>query len=149
TSGTTTKPKRIQKSAVQIFAELSALASTFDAVPRTFVSTVPSYHLFGLLFWALLPLRLGARVVDRPVLFAHEIAAAIDEYDARVLVSTPTHLRSLVDVSMPSGVTVISSGARLAPELQVQLSLRHGWTVVDVFGSSETGGVATRTSPLV
>jgi hypothetical protein len=43
---------------------------------------------------------------------------------------------------------VITSGARMPPELHMSLATGHGWQITDVLGSTETGGIATRTHPM-
>jgi acyl-coenzyme A synthetase/AMP-(fatty) acid ligase len=47
---------------------------------------------------------------------------------------------------MPRASRVFSSGAPLPPSVAEQLKLRFGWTITEVFGSTETGGIAWRES---
>lgn len=130
-----------------LMAELEVLAA---AIPKAtaVLSTVPLSHLYGLLWGALLPLKMGARIVSHEALLPAELAAVIAREGVDLLVSTPAHLRAMRDVDMPRGLRVISSGARLPSELQMGLTDRHGWKVTDVLGSTETGGIATREHPL-
>jgi acyl-coenzyme A synthetase/AMP-(fatty) acid ligase/3-hydroxymyristoyl/3-hydroxydecanoyl-(acyl carrier protein) dehydratase len=112
------------------------------------LSTVPLSHLYGLLFGALLPLRSGARIVSHAALLPVDIAALIEREAVDLLISTPAHLRAMADTAMPRGLRVISSGARLPPELHISLAAGHGWQITDVLGTTETGGIATRQHPI-
>lgn len=147
TSGTTGQPKYITKSLAQLWAELEILASVFAPARRLF-STVPLSHLYGLLFGALLPLRMGATIVDDEALLPVDVAAVIEREAVDLMVSTPLHLRAMAATVMPRGLRVVSSGARLDPALHMALVSGPAWQVTDVLGSTETGGIATRGHPL-
>lgn len=149
TSGSTAAPRRFVKSARALLGEVEALYRTFGDAPATFLATVPPQHLYGLLFGILLPLRRGATVVDAPTLFPEDVLAALRTHEVTVLVSTPTHLRALTTLPRPwpRGLTVLTSSAPLPPALHESLAREQGWIVHDVFGSTETGGVATRSKP--
>jgi acyl-coenzyme A synthetase/AMP-(fatty) acid ligase/3-hydroxymyristoyl/3-hydroxydecanoyl-(acyl carrier protein) dehydratase len=146
TSGTTAAPKRFEKTAQGLLGEVVALAATFASLKGAFVCTVPTFHLYGLLFGVLLPLRLGRPIVDARPLFARDVAATLSE-GVGVLVATPAHLRAFVGAPMPKSKVAISSGGRLEAPLHFELARSLGWTVYDVLGSTETGGIATRASP--
>jgi len=147
TSGTTERPRYVTKSMVQLLAELDVLATIIP--PATCVlSTVPSSHLYGLLFGALLPLRFGARIVSHEALLPADVAAIITREAVDLMISTPAHLRAMADAEMPRGLRVITSGARMPGELHMSLATGHGWQITDVLGSTETGGIATRHHPM-
>ncbi len=148
TSGTTAHPKAAEKSAREILGEVEALATTFASLPSSFLCSVPHHHLFGLLFGLLLPLRLGRANVDSIPLFPHDVARLVEAHGVKTLISTPAHLRSFVGAEMPEKLFVVSSGAPLLAELHLELAFRHQWTTYDVLGSTETGGIATRATPL-
>ncbi len=147
TSGTTERPRYVEKAMEQLLAELDALATVF-APARCVMSTVPLSHLYGLLFGALLPLRTGARIVSHEALLPADVAAILEREQVDLLISTPAHLRAMAEEPMPRGLRVITSGARMPAELHMSLVTGHGWQVTDVFGSTETGGIATRTHPM-
>jgi acyl-coenzyme A synthetase/AMP-(fatty) acid ligase len=148
TSGTTAAPKRIEKTARGLLSEVEALATTFASLDSAFLCAVPTFHIYGLLFGVLLPLRLGKALVDERPLFPRDVAAALARPDVGVLVATPAHLRSFLGTAMPKSKVAISSGARLDPAVHFELARELQWTVHDVLGSTETGGIATRSSPL-
>ena len=147
TSGTTERPRYVAKAMAQLLAELDALSTAFPTA-RCVLSTVPLSHLYGLLFGALLPLRFGARIVSHGALLPADIAALVEREGVDLLVSTPAHLRAMADVAMPRGLRVITSGARMPPELHMSLAAGHGWQITDVLGTTETGGIATRQHPM-
>ncbi|CAN5901709.1 xanthomonadin biosynthesis 3-hydroxybenozate--AMP ligase XanA2 [soil metagenome] len=147
TSGTTERPRYIEKTMAQLLAELDVLATLF-APATCMMSTVPLSHLYGLLFGALLPLKLGAKIVSHEALLPADVATVIEREGVDLMISTPAHLRAMADAPMPRGLRVVTSGARMPGELHVGLTTAHGWQVTDVLGSTETGGIATRTHPL-
>lgn len=147
TSGTTGVPRHVVKAMAQLTGEVDVLA-TILAPARAVLSTVPLSHLYGLLFGVLLPLRQGSAIVSHDALYLPaDVAAVIEAETVDRLVSTPAHLRALAEAAMPAGLHVVSSGGRLPPDLHLALAARHGWHVTDVLGSTETGGVATRSHP--
>lgn len=147
TSGTTAQPRYVDKTPEQLLRELDVLARVV-APARCTMSTVPLSHLYGLLFGCLVPLRHGARVVSHEALLPAEVARVIEREGVDLLLSTPAHLRAMLEARMPRGLRVISSGAHLPPELFLGLGATHQWQVTEVLGSTETGGIATRTDPM-
>lgn len=152
TSGTTGRPERYEKTAAQLLGEARVLGPLLDLGPECVVlSTVPLHHLYGLLFGLLAPLQAGARMVDdvaaEPARFhPHRVAAAVDEFGVTHLVTIPAHIRSLVDaaVPLPGLRAVVSSAAFLPRAWAAQLEELCGARVLDVLGSTETGGIAIR-----
>ena len=147
TSGTTERPKYVAKTMAQLVDELDVLARAVP-VARCVMSTVPLSHLYGLLFGALLPLRFGARMVSHDALLPADVGAVIERTAVDLLVSTPAHLRAMAAAPMPRGLRVLTSGARMPPELHAALATHHDWQITDILGSTETGGIATRPHPL-
>jgi acyl-CoA synthetase (AMP-forming)/AMP-acid ligase II/3-hydroxymyristoyl/3-hydroxydecanoyl-(acyl carrier protein) dehydratase len=147
TSGTTERPKYVEKTMAHLLGELDVLARVI-APARCVLSTVPLSHLYGLLFGALLPLRTGARIASHDALLPADVAAVIEREGVDLMISTPAHLRAMANAPMPRGLRVISSGARMPADLHMRLALDHGWHVTDVLGSTETGGIATRDQPV-
>lgn len=146
TSGTTDSPKVVAKTTAQLASELATLAQVVPVATCT-MSTVPLSHLYGLLWGALLPLRIGARIASHAALLPADVRQVLDHEAVDLLISTPAHLRAMVAVVMPRHLRVISSGARLDAELHTSLARTHAWQVTDVFGSTETGGIAERSDP--
>lgn len=148
TSGSTGEAALHPKTAGQLLGEVEVLAAHLG-VPEgvRLVATIPAHHVYGLLFSVLLPLRRGGAFNDDAPLFVEAVAARVREASASVLVSVPAHLRTLADAPGGSWAglrTTVSSGAPL-PEATAQVwDARHGLGITEVFGSTETGGIAWR-----
>jgi acyl-coenzyme A synthetase/AMP-(fatty) acid ligase len=147
TSGSTGEHRACAKTGAQLFGEVATLLAAFPQTAGARVlSVVPAHHIYGLLFGILLPTcgggafhRDGPRDVDG---LAEALRAGVD-----VLVSVPAHLRSLRFVEadvLPKIARVFSSGAPLPADTATDLDQRAGWTVTEVLGSTETGGIAWR-----
>lgn len=159
TSGSTGEHQRHPKTAGQLFAEALILAEHFGLAGAGLggegagrvrvVGTVPSHHIYGLLFTVLVPLVSGGSFSRETPLHAGVVRATLIEEHADVLVSVPAHLRALkiLDVGqLPPLVRVFSSGAPLPPDTAKLLRARFGLAVTEVLGSTETGGIASRVS---
>jgi acyl-coenzyme A synthetase/AMP-(fatty) acid ligase len=148
TSGTTGTPKILRKTAGQLVREATELARTFDLAGTRVLCTVPPHHIYGLLFGVLVPLVADATIVATAALHAEVVVAAIDRFGADVVASTPAQLRAMAvleDRALARLRRLFSSGAPLAPDTAAMLRDRLGVVPTEVFGSSETGGIATRT----
>lgn len=111
------------------------------------VATVPPQHMYGLEFSILLPLLGHASVCAGKPFFAADIDAALRSVpEPRVLVTTPVHLRTLLDSghALPPVAGIVSATAPLARELAQATEARFGAPVQEVFGSTETCVIAHR-----
>ncbi|MFC5524179.1 AMP-binding protein [Rhodanobacter ginsengisoli] len=111
------------------------------------VATVPPQHMYGMEMSVLLPL-LGEYGVHtgRPF-FPADVAAALAEVPSpRLLVTTPVHLRALVEsgIALPRIAAIVSATAPLPLELARVAEQRFGGPVLEVFGSTETCVFASR-----
>jgi acyl-CoA synthetase (AMP-forming)/AMP-acid ligase II len=143
TSGTTGQPRFVTKTMDQLLHENAAVAAAFSTV-RCTLSTVPLSHMYGLTFGALLPLRIGARIVSHDALLPGDLATCLTREAVDFLISTPAHLRAMAAAAMPRGLRVLSSAARLPAELATALADAHAWQITELIGSTETGAIATR-----
>ncbi|MEP6503869.1 MAG: AMP-binding protein [Betaproteobacteria bacterium] len=110
-------------------------------------ATVTHQHIYGLLFRVLWPLAAGRPFAAERLVFNEEIAQHID--GPAVLVASPAHLRRLPEAlgwsAARAGLrAVFSSGGPLPPEAAESALALLGVAPVEVYGSSETGGVAWR-----
>lgn len=148
TSGSTGEPLAIGKTLSQLDREVRALEQAFgDRVAGTVVhGTVSHQHIYGLLFRVLWPLASGRPVAPRG--FHHEaLVAALD--GPAVLVSSPAHLKRLPEALDWSHARaclrmVFSSGGALPAQAAGNVTRLLGQAPVEVYGSSETGGIAWR-----
>jgi acyl-coenzyme A synthetase/AMP-(fatty) acid ligase len=150
TSGSTgvprANPKRWDKLAIST-GHNDALLRTLAGGDYHVVATVPPQHMYGLEFSVLLPLFGHASVCAAKPFFAADIEASLRELpEPRMLVTTPVHLRALLDSGQPlprlSGI--VSATAPLDRELAREAEARYGAPVQEVFGSTETCVIAHR-----
>jgi acyl-coenzyme A synthetase/AMP-(fatty) acid ligase len=115
------------------------------------VATVPPQHMYGLETSVLLPLLAGFGVHSGKPLLPADVAAALAGLPApRVLVTTPVHLRALVEssVAFPDIAIIVSATAPLDQDLAMRAEKRLGASLVEFFGSTETCVIATRRTAL-
>lgn len=153
TSGSSGEPEAIDKRLAQLDAEVHTLQATFgervDAcgVP-TVVATVSHQHIYGLLFVVLWSLAAGRPFLSRRLDYLEALPAAL-RGGPGALVASPAHLRRVPAepaLAQAGGRlrAVFCSGGPLPPEAASECLLRLGHSPIEVFGSSETGGVAWR-----
>jgi acyl-CoA synthetase (AMP-forming)/AMP-acid ligase II len=117
------------------------------AEPACVWSTVSHQHIYGLLFRVLWPLAAGRPFVNERIDYPEQIAQRLA--GRAVLVSSPAHLGRLPqglewDGANAALQAVFSSGGPLDAEAAESVLGVLGVAPVEVYGSSETGGVAWR-----
>lgn len=151
TSGSSGTPVGIVKRLSQLFDEVAALAQCFD--PRLgdaqVCTTVSHQHIYGLLFGVLWPLACGRPFAAQRLAFSEDIVAQLSKDGAHVLIASPAHLKRLPERLAWGGAratlrAVFSSGGPLPDEALPSCLGLLGQTPIEVYGSSETGGVAWR-----
>jgi acyl-coenzyme A synthetase/AMP-(fatty) acid ligase len=103
------------------------------------VATVPAQHMYGLESSVILPLRNAHALHAARPFYPDDVRAALRELPGeRVLVTTPVHLRSLLDsaVKLPSLRLIICATAPLSFDLARQSE--------EIYGFTEAGQVASR-----
>jgi len=146
TSGSTGRPKPYPKT-WQAFAlgcaqNLQALAGLWPpgTLPAV-LATVPPQHMYGMEMSVILPLFGEVAIDDGRPLFPQDVAQALAALPApRLLVTTPVHLRVLVDsaVPMPPVAGMVSATAPLPQDLARAAEAHFGGEMREVFGSTET-----------
>jgi len=152
TSGTTSARKLVPKTLRQLDEELEAQERAFGERlgAAQVVSTVTHQHLYGLLFHVLWPLSAGRVLHGHRCLHPAEIASRVEAAPGgAVLVSAPVHLQRLATHTGLARLAgrvreVFSSGGPLDPESADALERALGRAPVEVYGSTETGGIAWR-----
>lgn len=145
TSGSTGEPKAVVKALPQIEAELRVLHSLWGEklAGTRVVATVSHQHIYGLLFRVLLPLCSGAALARDLFDYPEQVLGAAGP--ERVLVSSPALLKRLGNGLAPAGYRLIfSSGGLLPFSAARQSAALLGTWPIEVYGSTETGGVAWR-----
>lgn len=151
TSGSTGAPQAIPKRLGQLAAEVATLEDLFGARlgDGKVIATVSHQHIYGLLFKVLWPLATGRAMHARQCMYPEELAAACAAH-ASVIISSPAHLKRLTDSifvkTLPQHTVraVFSSGGPLARDVALQWADLLGQAPIEVYGSSETGGIAWR-----
>ncbi|TAL82865.1 MAG: acyl-CoA synthetase [Rhodanobacter sp.] len=150
TSGSTGSPTAHAKTwgnlHVGTTGNLAMLAATLGD-RFTVIATVPAQHMYGIEMSVLLPLLGRIEVHAGRPLLPGDIAVALAEVSApRVLVTTPVHLRALVEsgIELPPLTGLVSATAPLPVALASLAERRFGAPLLEVFGSTETCVFASR-----
>ena len=151
TSGTTGEPKAVYKRFLQFENELFELVKVFgnDWVNRKVYSTVNHHHIYGLLFTALLPIATGLPFRRHRIDFPTELANIAGE--AAVIASSPAFLKRLSaetdkPIDFKCTPIIYSSGGPLPEEVARKACELTGFWTMEIYGSTETGGIAYRQS---
>lgn len=150
TSGSTGAPKAIPKQYVQLTSELTTLETQFGALVdgAAVLATVSHHHIYGLLFRVLWPLMAGRAIEAHGYVHPETLAPALAARPC-VLVASPAQLKRLPPHLDWSGGArqlraVFSSGGVLDADAAGHVVALLRRAPVEVYGSSETGGVAWR-----
>jgi acyl-CoA synthetase (AMP-forming)/AMP-acid ligase II len=150
TSGSTGAPTPIPKRMSQLASEVAALERQFGAAlgEADIVSTVSHQHIYGLLFRVLWPLAEGRAIHAQRHEFPETLAGSLSARPS-VLLASPAHLKRLPGHLDWRGAAsrlraVFSSGGMLEREACLHAAALLGQAPIEVYGSSETGGVAWR-----
>lgn len=147
TGGSTGKPRLWSKTPLNLFGEALHLAETFRIGPSDrILATVPSQHIYGLLGSVLLPFVASAQVLRRTYTFPQEILSAWQSEAVTTLVGVPIHYRALRsgDLRRCSLRLALSSAAPLDAGDASFFREKTGLAITEIYGSTETGGIATR-----
>ena len=150
TSGSTGKPQGHSMSFGRMHQCAMAEAERMWDIaggPCSVVGTVSPQHMFGLEATVLLPILGGGQFSARQPFFPADVASALAELpEPRLLVSTPFHLRKLMDaqITLPRVSAVLSATAPLSLELAKEVEAQLNAPMLEIYGSTETGALATR-----
>jgi acyl-coenzyme A synthetase/AMP-(fatty) acid ligase len=169
TSGSSGTPKAIIKTFEQLIKETLVLDETFSKAyvtqtkyaeqaeqKRLFMSTVSHQHIYGLLFKMLWPIWSGSNVYLNVFSYPEHLAQKIttlqtNEHKAQnvFLVSSPAYFNRLVEdnvlVDIKDNLSMLfSSGGPLHEDVAIKLKNCLDVAPTEVFGSTETGGIAWR-----
>ncbi|WP_305067775.1 AMP-binding protein [Luteibacter sp. Sphag1AF] len=150
TSGSTGKPKPNVKTWGSFHASNLGNVERMTGIaggPFHVVATVPPQHMYGMEMSVVMPLFSDVSVhADRPF-FPADVAQALASVPSpRILVTTPVHLRALVesDIQLPELAAFVSATAPMPVELARAAEQRFGAPLHEVFGSTETCVFASR-----
>ncbi|MBZ9780973.1 acyl-CoA synthetase family protein [Pseudomonas sp. REP124] len=153
TSGSSGEPKRIEKTLRQLINEVEALERLWgaDLGPACIIGSVATQHIYGLLFRVLWPLCAGRTFVRKQLAFPEDLQRASREHPAFAWVASPALLKRMGDnldwPALSAVRRVFSSGGALPADAAQSLHQRLNQWPTEIFGSSETGGIAWRQGP--
>ncbi|MEZ8689894.1 AMP-binding protein [Vibrio splendidus] len=145
TSGSSGTPKAIDKTLEHLDIEIAQLDKNWgDLLKSNRVhSTVSHQHIYGLLFRILWPLCSGVPFARHNLEYPEQILSHANKQS--VLISSPALLKRLKHETQSAQLTgVFSSGGPLPTESAHQALNLLGHLPIEVFGSTETGGIAFR-----
>ena len=154
TSGSTGQPmphgKRWGLLVTNIQSEAQRIAQTLgrpDLRGVTIVGTVPAHHMYGFESTVLIAMLGGAACAAERPCYPQDVARVLASVPRpRVLVTTPLHLKTLLDdgIALPQVDLTVSATAPLSPQLAARAEAALGAPLMEIYGCTEAGQVATR-----
>lgn len=147
TSGSTGKPKAVPQRMKEFEEDNAFIISKWgeEFTDRKLLTTVSQHHIYGFLFGISLPFTLGCPFRRNRVEFPEEFEKLTDV--SYILIATPAFLKRTVEVEEKlymKNVWIFTSGGAVSPELAVQTEKVFGFCPLEVYGSTETSGIAYR-----
>ena len=150
TSGSTGAPVPYPKTwgkLVRCVRDGAARLGFADGRSHAVLATVPPQHMYGFESSVLLALQSGgALCAERPFYPADVCGALAALPRPRALISTPIHLRALLasQTELAPADLIVSATAPLSPELAHEAEQRFQAPLLEIYGSTESGQLATR-----
>lgn len=149
TSGSSGTAKIVAKTAKQMWLEAKALADTLplDIVDLTVLGSVSVQHLYGLTFRIMLPLVKGWRIGRFQQQYP-EFLVAESRHQPSLWIASPALLSHLnlqgqawKKLSLKG---IISAGSALPEKVADDLHQHFSCPIIEIYGSTETGVIASR-----
>lgn len=150
TSGSSGEPKLIDKSLRQLANEIDALEQLWgkDLAGATILGSVAAQHIYGLLFRVLWPLCAGRPFWRRALPFPEDLQRESLSQPTFAWIASPALLKRMGDNldwnALGAVRRVFSSGGVLPAEVSIELGEQLDQRPTEIYGSSETGGIAWR-----
>ena len=150
TSGSTGEPKPHIKTWGEVVSGVQAEALQIGLEHNsatTLIGTVPAQHMYGLESTVLIAWATGNALHHAQPFYPADICQTLASVPSpRMLVSSPVHLRALLDadLAIPSIAQMLSATAPLAVQLAHDIESRCQAPLFEIYGSTETGSIATR-----
>ena len=150
TSGSTSKPKEIVKTFESLAKEVAFHRKRLGIAPDTvFLATIEPHHMYGKLWREMLPSAVGCGVDPDVILAPEQLLEKMRGAEKVFFVTTPTFLKCFCayagQYDVPQNcVEIVTSGALLDAETSAAAKRVFGIAPQEIFGSTETGGVAWR-----
>ena len=152
TSGSTGQPQAIQKELWQLQSEVDVLEQQWgvELAGSQVLATVSHQHIYGLLFRVLWPLVSGRCFHSQLYLSPELLLKAAHERSSQpsYWVASPGQLKRLDELTPWSEISrlkaIFSSGGIIGLDVARLVERHSGQKLIDIYGSSETGGIAWR-----
>lgn len=150
TSGSTGVPIPHSKSWGSLVSNVQVQAKRLGLLANSgysIVGTVPPQHMYGLESTVLMPMQSGNALSSAHPFYPADICNTLEAIPTpRILVSTPLHLRLLLDAELktPELTLTLSATAPLSPQLAYKIEKNLRSPLMEIYGSTETGQIATR-----
>ncbi len=145
TSGSTGFPTGAFKTKENLMSEIKALAKLIKKSNiKKVVATVPFVHIYGVLVGLLLPYYLDATLVIKEDFLPYELLKEAEE-EKTLIITTPIFIKALNKLEEKrdlSKTIFISSTGPLSPNDADIFEKKYKTTLLQLFGSTETGGIA-------
>lgn len=147
TSGSTGKPKAVLQRMTEFELDNAFIISKWakEFTSRKLVTTVSQHHIYGFLFGSSLPFTLGVPFRRTRITFPEEFEKLYDtEY---MIIATPAFLKRTVEIEekLPlKNPFIFTSGGACSAELASSTEKVFGFCPLEVYGSTETSGIAYR-----
>ena len=152
TSGSTGTPKCIRKKLNMLLAEVRMHAKMQHGLLKhkpVLVASIVPYHMYGMLWRLLFPI-VGGIAMDTDIVFTpEELQEKQNKYKSIVFITTPSFLDGITRYNnqykfQDNCIGIFSSGSMLPQKTSASALDMFGVSPFEVFGSTETGGVAYR-----
>lgn len=151
TSGSTGHPKAVMQRLTEFEADNAFVISKWsdEFLSRKLIATVSQHHIYGFLFTESLPFSLAVPIRRKRIEFPEEFETLDDT--AYMIIAVPAFLKRTnmerdgkkLNLVNPF---IFTSGGVLLPEVAEETSRIFGFWPVEVYGSTETSGIAYRQS---
>ena len=149
TSGTTGKPKLVRQRLKEFEIDNNHILGKWgeEFYSRKLCSTVSQHHIYGFLFGILLPFTAGVPFRTKMIEFPEEFEKLSDtEY---LIITVPAFLKRAVETPLSLHLKspyILVSGGLLMPDVAQKVNEVFGAWPLEMYGSTETSGIAWRQS---
>ncbi|HEX8756893.1 MAG TPA: AMP-binding protein [Steroidobacteraceae bacterium] len=150
TSGSTGVPVPYPKTwgkLVRCVRDEAARLGFVDGRSHAVLATVPPQHMYGFESSVLIAMQSGGALCAERPFYPADVCSALDRLPRpRTLISTPVHLRALLasQAHLPPADLIVSATAPLPRELAREAEQRFQAPLLEIYGSTESGQLATR-----
>jgi acyl-coenzyme A synthetase/AMP-(fatty) acid ligase/3-hydroxymyristoyl/3-hydroxydecanoyl-(acyl carrier protein) dehydratase len=149
-SGTTGEPKAIRQRLTEFENDNAFILSKWgeEFLKRKLCSTVSPHHIYGLLFSVMLPFTAAVPFRRERIEYPESFEQLRD--DSYLIITVPALLKRVVEIAGTAfGLRdpwIFTSGGAVPPDVALQTEQVFGFWPLEVYGSTETSGIAWRQS---